>query len=200
VNRLKTAVIGAGRLGTFHAQKLAQADHVDLVAVVDPLPECRHRVAAACHARALPDHRPLLDQIDAAVIATPTKVHHKVAMEFLQAGVHLLVEKPLCCTRAEADQLVEAAGRRNLVLQVGHVERFNPAFSAVASVATDPKYIEAVRAGEFTFRSTDVGVGSARRCAGWRPWVCRSSAATKIWPTPGSNSSAGASPRSRHPA
>ena len=74
----------------------------------------------------------LLDQLDAAVIAAPTSLHHRIAREFLEAGVHLLVEKPLCATRAEADELVAAARRRKVVLQVGHVERFNPAFRAAA--------------------------------------------------------------------
>jgi len=164
VKRLRVAVIGAGRLGGFHAQKLAAAaENVELVAVVDPLPANRNRVAAECatarsgQCRALADHRSLLGRLDAAVIAAPTQFHHRLGVEFLNAGIHLLVEKPLCRTSAEADELVEAARRRGVVLQVGHVERFNPAFNAAAAQTPNPKYIEAVRAGGFTFRSTDVG-------------------------------------------
>jgi predicted dehydrogenase len=158
VNKLKIAVIGAGRLGGFHAQKLAGFADVDLLAVVDPLPESRNRVAAECRTRALADHRGLLDQVDAAVIAAPTQFHHALGREFLEHGIHLLVEKPICATHAEAEELVAAARRHNVVLQVGHVERFNPAFAAAAPHVQHPKYIEAVRTGGFTFRSTDVGV------------------------------------------
>jgi predicted dehydrogenase len=158
MQRLRIAVIGAGRLGGFHAQKLAACDDVELTAVVDPLAENRTRVAAQCRTQALADHRPLLGRIDAAVIASPTRFHHKLALEFLRRGIHLLVEKPLCPTLAEADELVETAVAHGAILQVGHVERFNPAFTAALPHAADAKYVEAVRSSGFTFRSTDVGV------------------------------------------
>jgi predicted dehydrogenase len=152
------AVIGAGRLGGFHAQKAAANPDVELVAVVDPRPEARERVAAECRARAMADHRCLPGKVDAAVIAAPTRLHHPIAMDLIREGVHLLVEKPLCPTTAEADELVEAARHRGVILQVGHVERFNPAMEAAREYVPDPKYIEAVRASGFTFRGTDVGV------------------------------------------
>jgi len=152
------AVIGAGRLGGFHAQKLARLQDAELVAVVDPVASRCHRLAAECGTQALADCGPLLSQIDAAVVAAPTQFHHPIAMELLQWGIHLLVEKPLCATAAQADELVEAARRNGAVLQVGHVERFNPAMTAAFPHVADPKYIEAVRAGAFTFRSMDVGV------------------------------------------
>ncbi|MBN2475649.1 MAG: Gfo/Idh/MocA family oxidoreductase [Pirellulales bacterium] len=158
MRKLRVAVVGAGRLGGFHAQKLADAADVELVAVVDPLPAARNRVAAKCRTQPLGDHRPLLGGIDAAVIASPTAFHHRLALEFLLRDIHVLVEKPICSTQAEADQLVAAARRGGLVLQVGHVERFNPAFTAAAVHTAGAKYIEAVRASSFTFRSTDVGV------------------------------------------
>ena len=106
----------------------------------------------------MPDYAGLLDRLDGAVIAAPTSLHHRIARDFLEAGVPLLVEKPICTTRADADELVSIARRRGVVLQVGHVERFNPAFHAAASQVHDPKYIDAVRTSGFTFRSTDVGV------------------------------------------
>ncbi len=158
MNKLRIAVIGAGRLGGFHAQKIAAAEQADLVAVVDPVPENRDRVAAQCDTQALPDYEPILDQIDAAVIAAPTQLHHRLSLDLLDRGIHLLVEKPLCDTAAQCDELVEAARRSKVVLQVGHVERFNPALTAITAHARNPKYIEAVRASGFTFRSTDVGV------------------------------------------
>ncbi len=158
MKKLKIAVIGAGRLGGFHAQKLAGMPEEELAAVVDPLPANRQRVAAECRCPALADHRDLLGRIDAAVIAAPTACHYQLAKDFLEAGTHLMVEKPLCLTSAQADQLVAIAQRRDLVLQVGHVERFNPAFTAIAPHICQPKYIETVRTSGFTFRSTDVGV------------------------------------------
>jgi predicted dehydrogenase len=151
-------VVGAGRLGGFHAQKLARFPDVELVAVVDPVAAARSRLAAQCGAQALADHRPLLGQIDAAVVAAPTQHHHAIASDLLNWGVHLLVEKPLCATSAQADELVRSARRHGAVLQVGHVERFNPALTAAFAHAAGPKYIEAVRAGGFTFRSIDIGV------------------------------------------
>lgn len=158
MNKLRIAVIGAGRLGGFHAQKLACRNDVSLTAIVDPVADSRQRIAAACHTEARADCTGLLDQLDAAVVAAPTSLHYDIARQLLEAGIHLLVEKPLCTTAGRADELVAAARRRNVVLQVGHVERFNPAFQAAAAELRRPKYIEAVRANGFTFRSMDVGV------------------------------------------
>jgi predicted dehydrogenase len=156
--KIRLAVVGCGRLGGFHAQKLAAREDVELKAVVDPVAANRQRVAAECHTEALTDFAGLFGTIDAAVIAAPTSLHHRVAREFLDAGIHLLVEKPLCTTHAEADELTAIARRRGAILQVGHVERFNPAFQVAATQLHSPKYIEASRANGFTFRSTDVGV------------------------------------------
>jgi len=157
VKKLRIAVIGAGRLGGFHAQKLAGMPEADLLAVVDPVSASRQRVAAECGCLALADYRNLLGRIDAAVIAAPTAFHYQLAKELIAQNVHLLVEKPLCMNSNEADELVALAQMRNLVLQVGHVERFNPAFTAAAANIAYPKYIETVRTSGFTFRSTDIG-------------------------------------------
>ena len=158
MNKLRVAVIGAGRLGGFHAQKLAALEHVELAGVTDPLESQRNRVAAECHTVSFADHRQLLDRVDAVVIAAPTRLHHALGVEFLGRGIHVLMEKPLAATAAQADELVELARKKQLVLQVGHVERFNPALIAALPHVRTPKYIEAVRASGFTFRSTDVGV------------------------------------------
>ena len=155
---LRVAVIGAGRLGGFHAQKLARMANVELVGVVDPLAANRDRLAAELHTGSFSSHAALLGRIDAAVIASPTVLHHRLAVDLLEAGTHLLIEKPICTTVAEADELVDLARRERLVLQVGHVERFNPALAAAVPHARNPKFIEAVRASGFTFRSMDVGV------------------------------------------
>jgi predicted dehydrogenase len=158
VNTLKLVVVGAGHLGRIHARLLTEMADVELAAVVDPLPAARDKVAADCGTRAVAHHRELLGKIDAAVIATPTRFHHAVALEFLQAGTPLLIEKPIASSVAEADELVDTAKRQGLVLQVGHIERFNPAFVAAAARVGRPQYVDAVRAAPFTGRSMDISV------------------------------------------
>jgi predicted dehydrogenase len=133
---------------------------VELVGVVDPSAQARDQIAVELSAPVFASHRDLLEfhELDAAIIATPTRFHHAVAADLLRRGVHLLVEKPLASILAEADDLVGIAQRSGVVLQVGHIERFNPAFLAAQSAVAAPKFIEATRAGSFTFRSTDIGV------------------------------------------
>lgn len=158
MNRLRLAVVGAGRLGGFHAQKAAARDDVDLVAVADPATEACRRVAAECGCRPVADYRDLIGEIDAAVVAAPTSLHREIGLGLLGSGVHVLMEKPLARTAQEAQELVAAAAARGVALQVGHVERFNPAFTSVEADLRGARYVEAVRSGGFTFRSTDVGV------------------------------------------
>ncbi len=155
---IRLAVIGAGHLGRIHARLIAQMPDAQLVGVCDPVTMAREQVAAEHGARPFADHRPLLDLVDAAVIATPTRFHRDVALDFLNHGLPLLVEKPITSTIAEADELIDAARRSGVVLQVGHIERFNPAFTAASTKIRQPRYIEAVRASGFTGRSTDIGV------------------------------------------
>jgi predicted dehydrogenase len=158
VNPIRTAVIGAGHLGRIHARIAAGLDDIRLVAVADPVEATRRTVAQEAHTRGVADYRELIGEIDAAIVATPTSMHHAVCTELLAGGVPLLVEKPLTRTTAEAAELVALARRQGLVLQVGHVERFNPALTSVAGELRDPKYIQATRASGYTFRSTDIGV------------------------------------------
>jgi predicted dehydrogenase len=158
VNHLKLAVVGAGHLGRIHARLLAEMSDVELVGIVDPLPDAREKVAADWGATPFAGHGELIGHVDAAVIATPTRLHHAVALDFLRAGTPLLIEKPLAATVAEADELVEAARQHGAILQVGHIERFNPAFVTAAARVGRPQYIDAVRASGFTGRSTDIGV------------------------------------------
>jgi predicted dehydrogenase len=137
---------------------MAALEAVDLVGVVDPVAAQRERVASQCHTQALADPESLFGQVDAVVIAAPTRLHHALGKEFLGRGIHVLMEKPLASTLAECDDLVRVARRHRAILQVGHVERFNPAFEAALPHIESPKYIEAIRSSGFTFRSTDVGV------------------------------------------
>ena len=158
MSRLRLAVIGAGHLGRIHAGIAARLQGAQLVAVVDAAPEAARTVAAENHAKPLTDCRELFGCVDAAIVATPTSSHAQVASEMLQGGIHVLVEKPLTTTRDEAEQLVTLARRQQLTLQVGHVERFNPALTSVRTRLKDPKYIEARRLSTYTYRSTDIGV------------------------------------------
>lgn len=155
---LRLAVIGAGHLGKIHARIARTLPAIELIGITDPIEASRDAAAAEFGVPTFADHRELLGRIDAAVVAAPTQFHHAVGMELLEAGVHLLIEKPLATRLAEADDLVRMARRKSLVLQVGHVERFNPAFSAALPHVREARYIEASRLGGFTGRSTDIGV------------------------------------------
>jgi predicted dehydrogenase len=154
---LRIALVGAGHLGRIHARLLASVPGAKLTAVVDPMIRAAEDVAAEHGARPLTDHRHLPDLADAAIVAAPTVLHHAVARELLRAGLHTFIEKPLAATAAEAQELVETAESLGRVLQVGHVERFNPAFQAAAPVLDRPQYIEVIRTSGYTGRSTDIG-------------------------------------------
>jgi predicted dehydrogenase len=158
VNPLRVAVIGAGHLGRIHARIAAGLEEIELVAVADPVESCRNSVAQEANTKPVADFRELVGDIDAAIIATPTTYHHSIAMELLDCGLPLLIEKPITVTSQQADELVTLARQKNVTLQVGHVERFNPALTAVAADVRDPKFIEATRTSGYTFRSTDIGV------------------------------------------
>lgn len=158
MKRLRVAVIGVGHLGKEHARILAGLDHVELVGVADVNLEQAQAVARRHHTQAFHDYWPLLNLVDAATIVVPTTYHLQVAREFLKRGIPLLVEKPLARTVAEARELVDLAEKHAAVLQVGHIERFNPAFEELESRPLTPCFIRAQRLGPFTGRSTDVGV------------------------------------------
>lgn len=155
---IRAAVIGAGYLGRFHAQKYQAIDAADLVAVVDPDEQARSAVARETGCEALPDHRSLLGRVDAVSVVTPTPLHHPIAREFLESGAHVLVEKPITTTLEQARDLVETAARCGRVLQVGHLERFNPAIVAVGDILDRPRFIESHRLAPFKPRGTDVSV------------------------------------------
>jgi predicted dehydrogenase len=157
MTRLRIGVVGVGHLGKEHARILSGFRDVELVGVADVNAEQAATVALRCDTRALADHRALLPLVDAAVIATPTVHHHAVAVDFLRQGIPVLVEKPLAATPTEAQDLVAHATRHGLVLQVGHVERFNPAFESLLARPFRPKFISGHRFGLFTGRSPDIG-------------------------------------------
>lgn len=158
MNGLKIAVIGAGHLGRIHTRLLKSIPNVHVVGVVDPVDTARDSVAAEFEIGSYPDYHPLIEKIDAAVVAAPTNAHYPIVRDLLESGKHVLVEKPFTEHSGESQELVKLAADRHLVLQVGHVERFNPAWEAVASSIDAPKYIESARTSGYTFRSTDIGV------------------------------------------
>jgi len=158
MSRLRTAVIGVGYLGNFHAQKYAAIPDVELVGVVDNDLKRAAEVAAALGTTAYADHRELLGQVDAVSVVVPTQFHFTVAKDFLAAGVHVLIEKPITVTIEEADELIALAEQSGAVFQVGHLERFNPVLQALDDVLKAPLFVESVRIAPFKPRGTDVNV------------------------------------------
>jgi predicted dehydrogenase len=158
MTRTKVAVIGCGHLGTIHARLLATRVDAELVAVVDPVPESRQRVAEAHGCRALAEPQELVGLADAVVVAAPTCLHAEVSLPLLSQGLDLLIEKPIAADRREADEIVAAADRHGRIVAVGHVERFNPAWRMAVERCGRVVAVESARLAPFTFRSLDVGV------------------------------------------
>ncbi len=155
---LRTAVIGVGYLGRFHAQKYRTLPGSTLVAVVDASAEAAGNVAQELGVEALTDYRQLFDRVDAVSIVVPTPLHFDVAAAFLERGIHVLVEKPITETIEQAQRLIALAKQHGCVLQVGHLERFNPAVQAAAGLINTPRFVESHRLAPFKQRGTDVSV------------------------------------------
>jgi len=158
VSKVRTAVVGVGYLGRFHAQKHRLLKEIDFVGVCDRDAERCRAVAAELDVQAFHDHRSLLGKVDAVTIAASTSEHFELARFFLEHGVHVLVEKPMTRTSAEAAVLTELAEKQGLKLQVGHVERFNPALLAARKTLTTVRFIECHRLAPFKGRGADVNV------------------------------------------
>ena len=155
---LRVAVVGVGHFGSLHAQKYAALDGVELVAVVDADAERGAEIAALHDCRALTDYKDLAGLVDAASLTVPTSLHHQAGLELLEMGINLLVEKPITETVDSANALIATAKARGLTLQVGHLERFSPAYFALAERVSKPLFIEANRIAPFRPRATDVNV------------------------------------------
>jgi predicted dehydrogenase len=158
MKKIRAAVVGVGYLGRFHAQKYAGAEGCELVGVVDARAEAREKVAAELHTKPFADYHELIGQVDAVSVVTQTPAHFGIARDFLAAGVHVLVEKPITETPEEARKLIELAQSKGCVLQVGHLERFNAAILAAEPYLTAPRFIECHRLAPFKERGTDVNV------------------------------------------
>lgn len=155
---LKVAVVGVGALGRHHARILSELSGVELVAVADSHAERGQDIAQRCGTTWVADYRDLPPGLDAVSIVVPTVAHHEVASHFLEQQTAVLVEKPLANCRVAAEELADLAESRGALLQVGHIERFNPAFQAARAACRDARYIKCERVSPFTFRSTDIGV------------------------------------------
>ncbi|HKP47851.1 MAG TPA: Gfo/Idh/MocA family oxidoreductase [Pyrinomonadaceae bacterium] len=158
---LRTAVIGVGHLGRQHARIhscLATEGLTDFVSVCDLNPECATKIGIERNVTSTSDWRELIGKVDAVSLAVPTESHCEIACALLEAGVHVLVEKPISRTLEEADRMIASAKKSGALLQVGHLERYNPALVALRPHVKRPVYFEIHRVGEFTARSLDIDV------------------------------------------
>ena len=153
---LRTAVIGAGRMGTYHARHLARLS--ELRFIVDADADSARRLAQACHTEARASFHDIFKEIDAAIVATPTPTHYQVGKELLSAGISCLIGKPLAATPEQAEELIRVAEEHQAILQVGHIERFNPAILEAIRFIDHPQFIEVNRLGPFDPRVAHIGV------------------------------------------
>jgi predicted dehydrogenase len=155
--KLKVAVIGTGYLGSLHAKIYKALPNCTLEAVCDTDKPRLDKISRELRVPGFADYRQLIGKVDAASVAVPTKLHHDVALDLLNNGIHCLVEKPFTTNLNQADALINAAKSENLILAVGHIERFNSAFEATLKLINNPKFIECHRLSPFPNRSLDVG-------------------------------------------
>lgn len=157
---VNVGVVGIGYLGSLHARVYSQLKNATLVCVCDIDKKRAKKVARKYRLWYFPDYRTLFDKVDAVSIAVPTNLHYKIAKDFLNNGIHVLIEKPITNTVDEAEGLIGIADSKNLIMQVGHIERFNPVVRAVEPYLKNPRFIECHRAGPFKKkkRVKDVGV------------------------------------------
>jgi predicted dehydrogenase len=158
MEKIRVGVVGVGHLGQHHARNYSEIDGCELVGVADVDRKAASRVASQNRTQAFFDYKLLIGQVDAVSIVVPTVYHHAVAREFLENGIHVMVEKPITTTVAEARELINLAEARSLILQVGHIERFNVAVVKLQEVLTNPGFIESHRLGPYDPRVRDVGV------------------------------------------
>jgi len=156
--KIKVGVVGIGHLGNYHLQKYQKLENCEIVAVSDTIAEKAGKAADVYKCAAFEDFRGMIGKVDAVSIAVPTSDHFEVVRDFLAAGVDVLIEKPICTTLEEVDELIALARAKKLVLQVGFVERFNPAIMALGKVVQKPLFIESHRLHPFFERGIDVDV------------------------------------------
>jgi len=157
MTKLRVGVVGVGHLGSIHAKIYQQIPDCELVAICDLDKTRLEKLATEIKVPAFTDYKEFFGKVDAVSVAVPTKFHYALAREFLNRGVHCLVEKPFTTNLKEADSLIKIARKNKLILQVGHIERFNSAFAATKEIIKEPKFIECHRLSPFPNRSLDVG-------------------------------------------
>lgn len=158
MKKIRVGVIGAGYLGKFHTEKYAAMEGVDLLGVVDIDEEKAAKIAGEYRTKAFKDHKDLLGKVDAVSIVVPTPQHFEISSDFLKHDVDILIEKPMTTTLEEADELIRISESKNLIVQVGHLERFNPAVVALGDIVKKPMFIESHRLSIYNERGTDVSV------------------------------------------
>ena len=158
MKKIRVGVVGVGYLGRFHAEKYAGLSDVDLIGVVDSDQDRAGQIAKKLNTRVFADPMDLIGFVDAVSIVVPTVLHHRIAKLFIEKAVHILIEKPMTATLEQADDLIALAAKKGVIMQVGHIERFNPAVMVVRSMIKSPRYMFAERAAPFTIRCTDVSV------------------------------------------
>lgn len=158
MSQVRVAVIGAGHLGSIHARIYKETPGCVLAGVCDTDTARLKEAQATLGVAGVIDYRELFGKTDCVSIAVPTALHYRIASDCLEQGIHCLVEKPFTATLREADALIKKARKKKLILQVGHVERFNSAFSAAQKLITEPRFIECHRLSPFPHRSLDIGV------------------------------------------
>ena len=158
MNKVRVGIIGVGYLGIQHARILSYLEEAELKAVADIDFQKALQIGNRHGVRYFQNYEEMIDDIDAAVVATDTSAHFSVSMNLLKQGKHVLVEKPITATVEQGEQLVEVAAKNNLIFQVGHLERFNPAVEAIENMISEPKFIEVQRLGSFSARSLDIDV------------------------------------------
>jgi predicted dehydrogenase len=158
MKKIRAGVIGVGYLGQFHAEKYTGLPNVELIGIVESDQARGEQIARKLNTEAFADPSRLLGNVDAVSIVVPTVLHHTIAKQFLDAGVHVLLEKPITVSLEQADELIALASRKKVVLQIGHIERFNPAITVIQPLLRSPGYLQAERSAPFTVRCTDVNV------------------------------------------
>lgn len=155
---IKMALVGCGHMGKIHLQKLSSFDEIQIVGIVDVDTKRANDLAQPINVPAFNNYKKLLGNVDGVIIATPTETHYQIAKDFLKSGTHILLEKPITSRQDQAQELIDLAQARQLILQVGFLERFNPAISKILPIIKKPLLIESRRSSEFTGRSTDIDV------------------------------------------
>ncbi len=158
MKKIRIGVIGTGYLGKFHAEKYAQMDSARLVGVADIDKTAAEGISGKCGAKAYSNHMDLVGEVDAVSIVVPTQIHYDIGRDFLKNGIDVFLEKPMTTTIEQADELIRLAESKDLIIQVGHIERFNPAVVSVKERVDRPLFIESHRLSIYNERGTDVSV------------------------------------------